>query len=145
MFNRKKKLGRRTIKQWFIHIVRRLLRKEYCKICGQELTEIRGRYPKEPRRKVCACCATEKLEWIEEQNNVEAKCSNSVKKLEVGKDYDNDVVVFDRVSDIMNKVIERLVYKNNLSCSGTSNWREATEEEVIEAFRKHLVHRYGED
>ena len=77
MFNRKKKLGRRTIKQWFIHIVRRLLRKEYCKICGQELTEIRGLYPKEPRRKVCACCATEKLEWIEEQNNVEAKCSNN--------------------------------------------------------------------
>jgi hypothetical protein len=77
MFNRKKKLGRRTIKQWFMHIVRCLLRKEYCKICGQELTEIRGRYPKQPRRKVCACCATEKLEWIEEQNNVGAKCSNN--------------------------------------------------------------------
>lgn len=77
MFNRKKKLGRRTIKQWFIHIVRRLLRKEYCKICGQELTEIRGRYHKQPRRKVCACCATEKLEQIEEQNVVEAKCSNN--------------------------------------------------------------------
>lgn len=66
-----------TNEAWFIHIVRRLLRKEYCKICGQELTEIRGRYPKQPRRKVCACCATEKLEWIEEQNNVEAKCSNN--------------------------------------------------------------------
>lgn len=58
-------------------VVRQLLRKEYCKICGQELTEIRGRYPKQPRRKVCACCATEKLEWLEEQNNVGAKCSNN--------------------------------------------------------------------
>ena len=53
------------------------LRKEYCKICGQELTEIRGRYPKQPRRKVCACCATEKLEWLEEQNNLEANCCNN--------------------------------------------------------------------
>jgi hypothetical protein len=57
--------------------IERLLRKEYCKICGQELTEIRGQYPKQPKRKVCACCATEKLEWIKEQNNVEAKCSNN--------------------------------------------------------------------
>lgn len=65
------------MKYYYLSIVRRLLRKEYCKVCGQELTEIRGRYPKEPRRKVCACCATEKLEWIEEQNNVEAKCSNN--------------------------------------------------------------------
>ncbi|AGO48400.1 hypothetical protein Phi10:1_gp059 [Cellulophaga phage phi10:1] len=38
-----------------------------CGVCGQELTEIRGKYPKEPKRKVCACCATEKLEWQEEQ------------------------------------------------------------------------------
>ena len=73
----------------------------------------------------------------------------SVKKLEVGKDYvnlhDNDVVVIDRVSDILNKGFERLVYKNYMSCSDTSNWREATEQEVIEAFKKHLVYRYGKD
>jgi len=50
--------------------VRLMLRKEYCNACGQELTEIRGRYPKEPRRKVCACCATEKLEWQEEKKNI---------------------------------------------------------------------------
>ena len=32
-----------------------------------------------------------------------------------------------------------------MSCSDTSNWREATKEEVIEAFKKHLVYRYGKD
>ena len=73
----------------------------------------------------------------------------SVKKLEVGKDYvnvhDNDVVVIDRVSDILNKGFERREYKNYMSCSDTSNWREATESEVIEAFNKHLIHRYGKD
>jgi len=52
------------------------LRKEYCNVCGQELTEIRGKYPKQPRRKVCACCATEKLEWQEEQNNIGTCKSN---------------------------------------------------------------------
>jgi len=66
-FLEKKHKTRRTFKQWIIHISRRLLRKGYCNVCGQELTEIRGKYPKQPRRKVCACCATEKLEWIEEQ------------------------------------------------------------------------------
>ena len=77
------------------------------------------------------------------------KQNESEKKLEVGKDYvnlhDNDVVVIDRVSDILNKGFERLIYKNYMSCSDTSNWREATKEEVIEAFKKHLVYRYGKD
>lgn len=77
------------------------------------------------------------------------KENESVKKLEVGKDYvnahDNDVVVIDRLSDILNKGFEHLVYKNYMSCSDTSNWREATESEVVEAFEKHLVYRYGED
>lgn len=77
LFNRKNRIPtRRTPKQWIIHIVRLMLRKEYCNVCGQELTEIRGKYPKEPRRKVCACCATEKLEWQEEQNNIGTCKSN---------------------------------------------------------------------
>ena len=42
-----------------------LLGKEYCNACGQLLTLIRGKYPSAPKRKVCACCATEKLERIE--------------------------------------------------------------------------------
>ncbi len=59
-----------------LHDVRLMLRKEYCNVCGQELTEIRGRYPKEPRRKVCACCAIEKLEWQDEQKNIGTCKSN---------------------------------------------------------------------
>ena len=77
IFNRKNRIPtRRTPKQWIIHIVRLMLRKEYCNVCGQELTEIRGKYPKKPRRKVCACCATEKLEWQDEQNNIGTCKSN---------------------------------------------------------------------
>ena len=77
LFNRKNRIPtRRNPKQWIIHIVRLMLRKEYCNVCGQELTEIRGRYPKEPRRKVCACCATERLETIEENKNIKAYNSN---------------------------------------------------------------------
>ena len=77
LFNRKSRIPtRRTPKQWIIHIVRLMLRKEYCNVCGQELTEIRGRYPKTPRRKVCACCATERLETIEENKNIKAYNSN---------------------------------------------------------------------
>ena len=77
LFNRKNRIPtRRTPKQCIIHIVRLMLRKEYCKVCGQELTEIRGKYPKEPRRKVCACCVTEKLEWQEEQKNIGTAKSN---------------------------------------------------------------------
>jgi hypothetical protein len=77
IFNRKNRIPtRRTPKQWIIHIVRLMLRKEYCNVCAQELTEIRGRYPKEPRRKVCACCASEKLEWQEEQENIGTAKSN---------------------------------------------------------------------
>ena len=77
LFNRKNRIStRRTLKQWVIHVVRVMLRKEYCNVCGQELTEIRGRHPKEPRRKVCACCATEKLEWQEEQKNIGTYKSN---------------------------------------------------------------------
>ena len=77
IFNRKNRIStRQNIKQWIIHIVRLMLRKEYCNVCGQELTEIRGKYPKQPRRKVCACCATEQLETIEENKNIKAYNSN---------------------------------------------------------------------
>ena len=77
IFNRKNRIStRQNLKQWIIHIVRLMLRKEYCNVCGQELTEIRGKYPKQPRRKVCACCATEQLETIEESKNIKAYNSN---------------------------------------------------------------------
>ena len=72
-----------------------------------------------------------------------------MKNLQVGRDYvnvrDNNVIVIDRVSDVINRGFEHSEYKNYLSCSDISNWREATEEEVVKAFEKHLIYRYGED
>ncbi len=35
-----------------------------CNICGGRLVEIRGRYPKDPKRKVCPTCLQERLEQI---------------------------------------------------------------------------------
>ena len=73
----------------------------------------------------------------------------SVKKLEIGKDYvnvhDNSVIVIDNTEGLTSGGFEGREYRNYLSCSNHSNWREATKEEVIEAFKKHLVHRYGKD
>ena len=72
-----------------------------------------------------------------------------MKNLEVGKDYvnvyDNNTIVIDRTEGVSSRGFEGREYKNHLSCSKHSFWREATEEEVIEAFENHLVHRYGED
>ena len=77
------------------------------------------------------------------------KQNESVEKLEVGKDYinlhDNDFIVIDRTGDIENRCFDDDLYKNYLTCSNPSEWREATKEEVIAAFEKHLIHRYGED
>jgi hypothetical protein len=33
-------------------------------ICGGALVEIRGRYPEDPKRKVCPACLQERLEQI---------------------------------------------------------------------------------
>ena len=83
----------------------------------------------------------EKLEEEGEEENVE--------KLEVGKDYinvhDNNVIIIDKTENIINRGFEGGEYKIYMSCLYTSNWREATEAEVVEAFKKHLTHRYGED
>jgi hypothetical protein len=42
-----------------------------CAACGGALAEIRGRYPREPRRKVCPTCVVEKLEDMVQQFNVQ--------------------------------------------------------------------------
>jgi len=42
-----------------------------CNICGAALTEIRGRYPREPRRKICATCLQEKLERIHDETSAD--------------------------------------------------------------------------
>ena len=75
--------------------------------------------------------------------------NESVKKLEVGKDYINVLyskfIVIDRAGDFDNKGFYKDLYKKDIPCTNYGSWREATKEEVIEAFRKHLVYRYGKD
>ena len=68
-------------------------------------------------------------------------------KLEVGKDYinKNGLIVIDRIGDTTNRGLDRNNFDHDLFCSSPYVWREATEEEVIKAFKKHLVCRYGED
>lgn len=43
---------------------------DFCPKCGTLLSKIRGRYPKEPNRKVCACCIVEQLEDMVSQFNM---------------------------------------------------------------------------
>lgn len=75
--------------------------------------------------------------------------NESVEKLEVGKDYvnvhDSNLIVIDRIGIFDNKGFYEDIYRKDIPCINYVNWREATEEEVIEAFKRHLVHRYGED
>ena len=77
------------------------------------------------------------------------KQNESVKKLEIGKDYinvhDNNLIVIDRVGSFDNKGFYEDLYKKDIPCTNCGTWREATEEEVVEAFKKHLAIRYGED
>ena len=75
--------------------------------------------------------------------------NESVEKLEVGKDYVNmlysKLIVIDRAGDFDNKGFYDDLYKKNAPCDNCKTCREATKEEVIEAFEKHLVYRYGKD
>lgn len=78
-----------------------------------------------------------------------AQQNERVEKLEIGKDYINlyynNFIVIDRAGDFENRCFDDDLYKNYLTCSNPSEWREATKSEVIEAFKRHLIHRYGED
>ena len=69
--------------------------------------------------------------------------------LEIGKDYItvlySKFIVIDRAGNFDNKGFYEDLYKKDIPCTNYGSWREATEQEVIEAFRKHLVYRYGED
>lgn len=38
--------------------------KNNCRACGFKLSEIRGRHPSDPKRKVCAQCAVERVEEL---------------------------------------------------------------------------------
>ena len=68
-------------------------------------------------------------------------------KLEVRKDYinKNGLIVIDRIGDFGNRGLDGNNFEYDLFCSSPYVWREATKEEVIEAFEKHLPHRFGED
>ena len=75
--------------------------------------------------------------------------NESVKKLEVGRDYvsleNSKIIVIDCKGAFDNTGFRREKFIDYLNCRYPYNWREATKEEVIEAFKKHLIHRYGED
>lgn len=36
----------------------------FCNSCGNQLAEIRGRFPKQPKRIACPCCVTEEFEKL---------------------------------------------------------------------------------
>ena len=75
--------------------------------------------------------------------------NESVKRLEIGKDYINisadSLIVIDRIGDDENRGFYGKAYSNSLFCNCPEEWREATEEEVIKAFKKYLIKRYGAD
>jgi len=76
-------------------------------------------------------------------------------KLEVGKDYiseDGKTIVIDREGDRWNNgfhtkrsIESRRCFSTSIICSKPSYWKEATEEQVREAFEKELLARCGED
>jgi len=45
------------------------MKADTCFCCGDLLVEIRGKYPGEPKRKICATCAYERLETIHEMTD----------------------------------------------------------------------------
>ena len=73
--------------------------------------------------------------------------NESVKELEVGKDYisKDGLIVIDRLGSYGNRGFDENNFYHDLFCSSPHVWREATRQEVIKALKKHLVHRYGED
>ena len=49
-----------------------------CGTCGSKLAEIRGKYPKEPKRKVCPTCLMEKIEYALECNTQSCEAKNII-------------------------------------------------------------------
>ena len=70
-------------------------------------------------------------------------------ELEVGKDYihnDGDWLVIDRKGNERNSgFTDNGYYYSSICCSSPKNWIEATKEQVISSFKKHLIERYGGD
>lgn len=89
-------------------------------------------------------------EWEEYQKmKIENKETVKPFELEVGKDYvakqNKESIIIDRKGDYGNVGFLNGVFFNDISCLNPETWREATEEEVIEAFEKECVRRLGED
>src|SRR5690625_2313077 len=70
-------------------------------------------------------------------------------KLKVGKDYitknNEEGVIIDRKGDYDNVGFIKGEFLYNMTCSKPNFWREATEEEVIQAFEKECIRMFGED
>ena len=70
-------------------------------------------------------------------------------ELEVGKDYitknNEEGVIIDRKGDYDNVGFIKGEFLYNMPCSKPNFWREATEEEVIQAFEKECIRMFGED
>lgn len=73
--------------------------------------------------------------------------NESMKKLETGKDYisKDGLIVIDRIGVSGSRGFDGNDFEYNLFCLSPYSWSEATKEVVIEAFERHLLHRYGED
>lgn len=55
-----------------------LKRSTGCGICGSKMVYIRGKYPKDKKRKICPTCAYERLEQINEISSRDyGKCYQS--------------------------------------------------------------------
>lgn len=72
-------------------------------------------------------------------------------KDDVGIDYigTSGAIVIDRKNSLRNNQVGFFNlhggFSDKIGCYIPYSWREATEEEVVEAFKKELVRRYGED
>ena len=71
-----------------------------------------------------------------------------VKFLEIGKDYINESgkrIIIDRKGNSSNNGFRADDFAGNIVCQHPRFWREASEQEIIEAFTRHLIYRYGAD
>jgi len=131
------------------------LDKEYCEVCGQELTIIRGRFPRQPKRKVCTYCNTEKLETLQRQlsktyitqNQKKRKTMTKTKKTLIDKI--NELNEYAKNSLILTKYSSKWElgsYTLNSPFSGLENYvRGTTFQDVIDkAYSKMLKNQHNE-
>jgi len=64
---------------------------ECCNICGGKIAEIRGKYPKWEKRKICPTCSYEKLEQIHDLSSSEYGKTYMHDNTEILKDIDTEL------------------------------------------------------